>query len=76
MDAMPVLGACGAVGGCSDEWVDELDAPTQLQQTRVHDSVGCTHIDAKCLGSAVQQQRVAEWFSGRGEHQQLRLGGE
>ena len=59
MDAMAVLGGCRAIGGGSDEWVCELDAPTQLQQTRVHCSVSRSHVDAERLGGTVQQQRIA-----------------
>jgi hypothetical protein len=76
MDAMAVFGGRRAVGGGSDKWVCELHAPTQLQQTRVHCSVGRGHVDAERFGGTVQQQRIAQWFRGRGEHQQLRLGGE
>jgi hypothetical protein len=47
-----------------------------LKQTRVHCSVGRSHVDTERLSGTVQQQGVAEWFSGRGEDKQLRLGGE
>src|SRR5512133_3312955 len=54
----------------------ELDAPTYSEQTRVHCRVGGSHVDTERLGGTVEQQRVAERLCGRGEDEQLRLGGE
>ena len=76
MDPVAVLGGGRAVGGGSDEWVRELDAPTDSEQTRVHRRVGRSHVDAERLGGTVEQQRVAQRLCGRGEDEQLGLGGK
>jgi hypothetical protein len=59
MDAVAVLGGGRAVGGGSDEWMRELDAPTYSEQTRVRCRIRRSHVDAERLGGTVEQQRVA-----------------
>jgi hypothetical protein len=59
MDAVAVLGGGRAVGGGSDEWMRELDAPTYSEQTRVRCRIRPSHVDAERLGGTVEQQRVA-----------------
>ena len=76
MDAVAILGGSRAVGGGSDEWMRELDAPTDREQPGVHRRVGRSHVDAEGLGGTVEQHGVAEWLCGRGEDEQLRVGGE
>ena len=76
MDAVAILGGRRAVGGGADEWMRELDAPTYLEQTRVHGRVDRSHVDVERLGGTVEQQRVTERLCGRGEDEQLCSGGE
>ena len=76
MDAVPILGGGRAVGGGPDEWMRELDPPTYSEQTRVHSRVGRTHVNPERLGGTVEQQRVTQRLRGRGEEEQLRLGGK
>jgi hypothetical protein len=76
MDSMAVLGSGRAIGGGPHEWVRELNAPTDFEQTRVYRRVGGSHVDAERLGGTVEQYRIAERLCGRGEDEQSRLDGK
>src|SRR4030095_1762712 len=64
------------VGRGPDEWVRELDAPTNPEQPSVHRCVDRTHVDIERLDGAMEEDRVTQWLRGRGEDKQLRLGGK
>jgi hypothetical protein len=76
MHTVPVVGGSRAVGGGSDEWVRELDTPTDLEQLGVHCRAGRCHVESKGLSGTVEQYGVAEGLRGRGKDQQLGVGGE
>ena len=76
MHAVAVVGRSRAVGGGPDERVRELDAPADLEQPGVHRRAGRSHVEAEGLGGTVQQHRVAERLRGRGEDEQLGVGGQ
>ena len=67
-----VAGGC-AVGGGADEWVCELDAPTDVEQPCVHGRAGRSQVDAEALSCTVEQSRAAERLRGRGEHEHPRF---
>ena len=48
----------------------------ELQQPRIDGRVGSGHVDLEHLGGTKEQRRVAERFCGRGEDEQLSVGGE
>ena len=74
--AVAVLGRCRPVGGRSDEWMRELDAPADREQSGVYRRVDRGHVDLECLGRRVEENRITEWLGGRREHQELRVGWE
>ena len=47
MHTMAVVGGGRAVGGGADEWVCELDAPTDVEQPGVHRRAGRSQVDAE-----------------------------
>jgi hypothetical protein len=76
MHAMAVVGRGGVVGGGSDEWMRELGAHPHLEETGVLGGVRGGHVDAECLGGAVEQHGIPERLRGCGEDEQLGVGGE
>ena len=77
MDAVAVVGGGRAVGGGSDEWVRELDAPADRSAARRRPPGRPRSVRARGSGSgAVEQHGVAQWLRGRGEDEQLRVGRE
>jgi hypothetical protein len=54
MHGSAIVGGSRAVDGGSDEWVCELDAPSDPQQPVVHGRVGCSQVDAEGLGRTVE----------------------
>src|SRR6266508_4476581 len=76
MHAVAVVGGGRSVGSGSDEWVHELDAPTDLEQSDVRRRADRGDVDAEGRGSTVEQHGVAQWLCGCGEDEQLGIGGQ
>ena len=71
MHTMAVVGRRRAVGAGANEWVSELRPPPDREQSGVHRSLGCGHIDLQELGGALEQDRVANRLGGRGQDEEL-----
>jgi hypothetical protein len=76
MHAVAVVCGSRSVGGGSDEWVRELDAHIDLEQPGVHRRADRGDVDAEGRGGTVEQHGVAQGFCGRGEDEQLGIGGQ
>jgi hypothetical protein len=76
MDPVAVVDRGRMVGGRADEWMGELHAPVHLEEPGLRRGDGRGHVDAKVLGGAAEQDRVAEGLGGRGQDQQPGVGGQ
>ena len=76
MHSVAVGGGGRAVDRGTYEWVGELDATVDLEQSGVHCRPGCGHVEAERHGGTVEQHEVAERLRGRGEGEQLCIGGQ
>ena len=76
MHAVAVVGGGRAIGGGSDERVRELDAPPDLEQTRVHRGTGRRRVEPEGLGGAMEQHGVAERLRGGRQDEQPGVGGQ
>ena len=74
MHAVAVVGGSRVVGGRPDEWVRELDAPTDLDEPGINRRVGCGHLDTEGLGGTVEQHGIFERLRCCCQDEQLRLG--
>src|SRR5262245_61527442 len=76
MHAVAVVCGGRSVGGGSDEWVCEFDAPIEVEQPGVDRRADRGDVDAEDRGGTVEQYGVAEGLCGRGEDEQLGIGGQ
>ena len=74
MHPVAVVGRRRAVRGGANEWVCELHAPSDRQQSRVGRGLGRGHVDLEAVGGPAEQRRVADRLGRRGEDEKLRVG--